>query len=82
MTKFNFVIFFTLSVFLSSYAQRKDLNGQLISNDEVEGLHILNKTAAKYTISNEDGSFVIPAKVSDTLVISGLKYEGQEFIIT
>ena len=63
-------------------AQRKDLNGQLIANDEVEGIHVLNKTASKYTISNEDGSFIIPAKASDTLFISGLKYEVQEFIIT
>lgn len=63
-------------------AQRKDLNGQLIANDEVEGLHILNKTASKYTISNEDGSFIIPAIASDTLFISGLKYEVQEFVIT
>ena len=63
-------------------AQRKDLNGQLIANDEVEGIHILNKTASKYTTSNEDGSFIIPAKASDTLFISGLKYEVQEFIIT
>ena len=67
---------------LTTHAQRKDLNGQLIANDEVEGLHILNKTGAKYTISNEDGSFVIPAKASDTLFISGLKYEAQEFVIT
>ena len=66
----------------TSNAQRKDLNGQLIANDEAEGIHILNKTAAKYTISNEDGSFVILAKVSDTLFISGLKYEVQEFIIS
>ena len=63
-------------------AQRKDLDGQLIANDEVEGLHILNRTASKYTISNEDGSFVIPAKALDTLFISGLKYEVQEFVIT
>lgn len=63
-------------------AQTKDLNGQLIANDEVEGIHILNKTASKYTISNEDGGFVIPAKASDTLYISGLKYGVQEFIIT
>jgi hypothetical protein len=67
---------------LSSNAQTKDLNGQFIANDEVEGLHILNKTSAKYTVSKEDGSFVIPAKTSDTLFISGLKYKNQEFVIT
>lgn len=63
-------------------AQRKDLKGQLIADDEVEGLHIQNRTAAKYTISNEDGSFVIPAKATDTLIISGVKYQTQELIIT
>jgi len=66
----------------SIQAQTKNLDGQLIASDEVEGLHILNKTAAKHTISNEDGSFVIPAKVSDTLVISGVKYQLKEVIIT
>ncbi|REE27379.1 hypothetical protein DFQ09_101210 [Winogradskyella pacifica] len=63
-------------------AQRSDLNGKLIANDEVEGLHIQNKTAAKYTISFEDGSFVIPAKALDTLVISGVKYQTQEVIVS
>ena len=63
-------------------AQRKDLNGQLLADDDIEGLHVLNKTASKYIISNEDGSFVIPAKASDTLFISGLKYGNKEVVIT
>lgn len=74
-----------ITVFLFTYvlnAQRKDIRGQLIANDEIEGLHILNQTAAKYTISNNDGSFVIPAKVSDTLIISGVKYQVQEVVIS
>lgn len=71
-----------ITVTFAVNAQLKDLKGQLIATDEVEGIHILNKTAAKYTISNDDGSFVIPAKVSDTLFISGLKYEGKAFVIT
>jgi len=63
-------------------AQRKDLKGLLFPDGEVEGLHILNKTASKYTISNYDGSFIIPAKVSDTLYISGVKYEAQEVVVS
>jgi hypothetical protein len=74
--------FIALTISLVVNAQRKDLDGQLIANDEVEGLHILNRTASKYTISNDDGSFIIPAKALDTLFISGLKYEVQEFVIT
>lgn len=83
MKKIKFLFFISaISFTFLVNAQRKDLNGQLISNDEVEGLHIQNRTAAEYTISNEDGSFIIPAKVSDTLVISGVKYQKQEVIIT
>lgn len=77
-----FTFFILLFAAVNLQAQTKDLNGQLISDDEVEGLHILNKTGAKYTISNKDGSFVIPAKASDTLVISGVKYQLQEVLIT
>ena len=63
-------------------AQRKGLKGQLVANDDIEGIHILNKTAVKYTVSSEDGSFTIPAKVSDTLFISGLKYEPKQIVIS
>jgi hypothetical protein len=75
-----FFIVFASALFLN--AQREELKGQLIADDEVEGLHILNNTASKYTISNEDGSFQILAKVLDTLFISGLKYQVQEVVIT
>tara|TARA_R110000796_G_scaffold95650_2_gene201069 strand:+ start:252 stop:1046 length:795 start_codon:yes stop_codon:yes gene_type:complete len=80
--KIKAIFFFTFILSLSIQAQTKELNGQLVANDEVDGLHIQNKTAAKYTISNEDGSFVIPAKVSDTLIISGVKYQIKEVVIT
>lgn len=83
MKKINvFSFLFIFAITFAINAQRKDLNGQLIANDEVEGLHIQNRTAAKFTISEEDGSFVILAKVSDTLLISGLKYQTQEVVIS
>jgi hypothetical protein len=69
------------SVFILQ-AQRKDIKGQLIAEDEVEGIHVLNKTATKFAITNADGSFVILAKASDTLIISSLKYENKEVVIT
>ena len=69
------------SIFFS-HAQRKELKGQLVADDDVEGIHIQNKTAAKYAISFEDGSFVILAKANDTLSISGLKYKPKDVIIT
>ena len=63
-------------------AQRTEIKGQLIADDEVEGIHIRNKTAAKFAISDTDGSFVILAKAADTLEISSLKYENIEVIVS
>ena len=63
-------------------AQRKSISGQLMANDDVEGLHILNKTGLKYTISNDDGSFEILAQTLDTIVISGVKYQNQKVVIS
>ncbi|RCW90192.1 hypothetical protein [Winogradskyella arenosi] len=68
--------------FVWGHAQRVDLKGQLVAEAELEGLHIQNKTAAEYTISQDDGHFIIPAKASDTLIISGVQYKKQEVIIT
>lgn len=68
--------------FLLSYAQLKNLKGSIIANDEVEGIHILNKTTVKYTVTDTDGSFNILAKVNDTLTISSLKYKTKIVVIT
>ncbi|WP_179005126.1 hypothetical protein [Winogradskyella forsetii] len=83
MKKIKTLFLISTFLFLSFIsAQQRLLNGQLIADDEVEGLHVLNRSAAKYTISTADGSFVIPARAFDTLVISGVKYQKQEFVIT
>ena len=62
-------------------AQLKTLQGIVIANDDVEGIHVLNKSSVKYTVTDTDGSFLILAKANDTLVISGLKYELKEIKI-
>jgi len=78
----SYFTFCLLILSFVSYSQRKDLRGQLAANGDVEGIHILNRTAPKYTVSEEDGGFIIPAKLSDTLFISGVKYESIEVVIT
>ncbi len=64
------------------HSQTKTLKGKVIANDDVEGIHVLNKTSVKYTITDEKGGFEILAKLSDTLTISGLKYETKQVIVT
>ncbi|APY07863.1 hypothetical protein BWZ20_05920 [Winogradskyella sp. J14-2] len=63
-------------------AQRTEIKGTLIANDDVEGIHIQNKTASKYAISDEKGEFSIAAKAKDTLFISSLIYQERTLIVT
>ena len=78
------LIFSLVALFFSLLlqAQRQEIKGKLIADDDVEGIHILNKTASKYTVSNEKGEFSIEAKATDTLFISSLIYNNKEIIIS
>lgn len=68
-------------LYATSYCQLVDLKGQIIANDEVEGIHIINKTSERYTSSLINGAFVIPAKINDTILVSGVQYKLKEIII-
>lgn len=74
-----------ISIFLffgfNSFAQEIDINGRVIADEDIEGIHIINKTANKFTITGINGTFTIPAKLNDTIIVSGVKYKHQEVII-
>ncbi|MFT6731403.1 MAG: hypothetical protein ACJA1H_002743, partial [Glaciecola sp.] len=59
-----------ISIFFSSEisAQTKNIKGKIIASGDVVGIHIINKTASKYTITNDLGEFLISAKLNDTIV--------------
>ncbi len=79
--KYSTTLFFLfLCCFI--YSQTKTLQGKVNAPDDVEGIHVLNKTSSKYTITDEKGNFLIPAKLLDTLTISGIKYKTETVIIT
>ena len=80
----NNLIFSLLIVFgvLETYAQSVQLNGKVSGAVEVDGIHIINKTASRFTISNADGTFVIPAKLNDTILFSGISYQPKELVVT
>lgn len=77
-----FTLIYILLFCVSASAQLQKLKGKVIASEDVEGIHILNKTALKYTVTNTDGGFEILAKVNDTLTISSLKYETKEVRLT
>ena len=68
-------IFICLLICLSSFAQDQiQLKGKVEASGEVEGIHIINKSLLKFSITDSDGSFEIPAKINDTILFSGIRY--------
>jgi hypothetical protein len=63
-------------------AQTVDINGKVIGKSDVDGIHVINKSSQKFTITNSKGEFLIPAKLYDTIVFSGVTYQPKELIIT
>ena len=83
MIKINRIVcVISLIVTSTLNAQSIDVNGLVIADEDLEGIHIINKTASKFTITNDLGAFVIPAKLNDTIIISAIKYKAEERIVT
>ena len=68
---------FYISLFLTSigFAQSVDIEGQVFGDDDVEGIHVINKTSKSYTTTTASGSFTINAKLNDTIVFSAVQYK-------
>ena len=80
--KYGYVIFALLFVGIAK-SQIVEISGKVIVDDaEIEGIHIINKTANKFTITRDDGSFVIPVKLNDTIIFSAIKYKPKEVVIS
>ena len=65
----------------SMVSQTVEIYGKIESNDDVENIHIINKTARVFTISNQAGNFKISAKINDTLVFSSVQHKTKVLII-
>ncbi|MBA6153326.1 hypothetical protein [Gelidibacter maritimus] len=80
----NNLIFIILTWFfvITSHSQSMDVKGKINAPHEVDGIHIINKTASRFTISNSYGEFVIQAKLNDTILFSGISYQPKEVIVT
>lgn len=70
-----------LLVTLSANSQMLDLTGKIEASSDVNGIHIINKSANRFTVSDDKGEFIIPAKLNDTLLFSGIQYEVEEVVI-
>lgn len=68
-----FFLFILLSILCK--AQIKEINGQIIANSDLEGVHIINKTSNFFSTTNTKGRFTINGKLNDTLIFSSVQYK-------
>ena len=65
-----------------SDAQTVEVNGKVIvDDDEIEGIHVINKTSSRFTITNSIGAFTIPVKLNDTVIFSAIKFKPKEIVV-
>jgi hypothetical protein len=67
---------------LSISAQNTEILGKVTGVSDVENIHVINKRAQAYTITDENGEFKIPVKHLDTIVFSSIRYKLKKVIVT
>lgn len=75
------IVIFLFSFFICS-GQEIELIGKVISDDNVENVHVLNTTSRHFTITNSEGKFKMRVKLKDTLTFISLQHIQKQVVIT
>ncbi|GAA3609978.1 hypothetical protein Q4Q39_16810 [Flavivirga amylovorans] len=78
----DIVIVFMLFSFQTIISQSIEILGKVQSNSGVENIHVINKTAQIFTITNEKGEFKIKVTLNDSLVFSSIQHKLKEVVIS
>ena len=65
-----------------THAQKVELSGKIITNGELEGIHVINKTSYRYTTTDQNGMFIVEGKLSDSLYFSSIQYLPKTVVLT
>ena len=74
----NLFVFTSVQVALS---QSVEISGKIDSKIDVENIHVINKTAQVFTVTNKNGEFKISVRLHDTLVFSSIQHKPKTVII-
>lgn len=80
--RFLLLLLFFLWITSTISAQQETLQGKVINETDVEGIHILNTSSRYNAVTNENGHFSITVKVLDTLLFSSIKYIPEKIIVS
>lgn len=64
------------------YGQSVELSGRVAGGDDVENIHVINKTQQLFTITDKNGRFTILTKLNDTLSFSSIQHQTKEVVVS
>jgi len=80
------IVLFRVLVFLflseTVFSQTIEISGIIESKIGVENIHVINKTAQVFTITNQKGEFKINVSLNDTLSFSSIQHNLKTVIVT
>lgn len=78
--------FFIVLVFLFAVPQvsfsQVSIQGKLLNEENIDGVHIVNSTSKTYTVTNSEGEFEIQGKRNDTIKIIAIAFLQKEIVIS
>ncbi|CAH8283850.1 hypothetical protein EV196_103480 [Mariniflexile fucanivorans] len=75
-------MFVCIALYQSVNSQSFEILGKVETNTDLENIHVINKTAQIFTITNRNGEFKIVAKLNDTIMFSSLQNKPKTVVIT
>ncbi|NMH88542.1 hypothetical protein [Flavivirga algicola] len=78
----GFIVIFVLFPFQTILSQSVEIFGKVQSNSGIENIHVINKTAQVFTITNKTGEFRINVALNDSLVFSSVQHQFKEVVIS
>jgi len=78
--KYSFLILL-FSVIHTTYSQNVEISGKVKSKIDVENIHVINKTAKFFTVTNVNGEFTIAARLNDTLMFTSIQHKTKSMVI-
>lgn len=62
--------------------QSIEILGRVESKTNIENIHVINKTAQVFTITDNNGSFTITAKLNDTIRFSSIQHKIKDIVVS
>ena len=77
----KFIIISALFFCQAVFSQSVEIAGKVYSKIEVENIHVINKTAQFFAITNSKGEFRIPVNLNDVLVFSSIQHQPKTVVV-